>query len=97
MTVKPGDVILHNGEPRTVAGVSVYRALSVEEGRETARWGPSLLEDTCRGRHAMLRRGQHMLGLRGQRRASLRIIRSPKALAGFSSMRSVADWPSKLL
>ena len=32
VTVKPGDVILHNGEPRTVAGVSVYRALPMEPG-----------------------------------------------------------------
>jgi len=27
VTVKLGDVILHDGEPQTVAGVSVYRAL----------------------------------------------------------------------
>ena len=37
VTVRPGDVILHNGEPRTVAGVSVCRALSTETGAEAAR------------------------------------------------------------
>ena len=31
VTVKPGGMTLHNGEPRTVAGVSVYRALAVAD------------------------------------------------------------------
>ena len=36
VTVKPGDVILHNGEPQTVAGVSVYAALRLELGQNAA-------------------------------------------------------------
>jgi hypothetical protein len=31
---KRGDVIVHNGEERTVAGVAVYRALGIEAGTE---------------------------------------------------------------
>ena len=31
---KPGDLILHCGEPKTVVGVAVYRALGVEPGTE---------------------------------------------------------------
>ena len=34
VTTKPGDVILHRGEPKTVVGVAVYRALGVEPGTE---------------------------------------------------------------
>jgi hypothetical protein len=34
VTVKPGDVILHHGEPQKVDAVSVYRALSVKPGCE---------------------------------------------------------------
>ena len=34
VATKPGDVILHHGEPKTVAGVAVYRALGVEPGTE---------------------------------------------------------------
>jgi hypothetical protein len=34
VATKPGDVIVHRGEPKTVAGVKVYRALGVEPGRE---------------------------------------------------------------
>ena len=37
VTPMPGDVILHNGELRTVPGVSVYRALSLEPGGEVAK------------------------------------------------------------
>ena len=38
VTVRPGDVILHNGDPKTVAGVSVYRTLSLEPGRRGGDW-----------------------------------------------------------
>ena len=34
VATKPGDVIVHHGEPKTVAGVAVYRALGVEPGTE---------------------------------------------------------------
>ena len=34
VTVKPGDVIVHNGESLKVVGVSVYRALAVDGGYE---------------------------------------------------------------
>ena len=34
VTTNPGDVILHHGEPKAVAGVAVYRALGVEPGTE---------------------------------------------------------------
>jgi len=33
VTTKPGDVLLHHGEPKTVAGVSIYRALGIEPGK----------------------------------------------------------------
>ncbi len=32
VTVKPGDVIIHNGERHKVVGVSIYRALAVDGG-----------------------------------------------------------------
>ena len=35
-TAKPGDVILHRGEPKTVTGVAVYLVLGVEPWREVA-------------------------------------------------------------
>ena len=34
VATKPGDVIVHCGESKTVAGVAVYRALGVEPGTE---------------------------------------------------------------
>jgi hypothetical protein len=34
VTVKPGDTLLHQGRPHRVVGVSIYRALSEEPGRE---------------------------------------------------------------
>ena len=34
VTTKPGDVIVHRGEPKTVVKVAVYRALGVEPGTE---------------------------------------------------------------
>ena len=34
VAIKPGDVIVHRGEPKTVTGVAVYRALGVEPGTE---------------------------------------------------------------
>ena len=34
VATKPGDVILHRGASKTVAGVAVYRALGVEPGTE---------------------------------------------------------------
>ena len=34
VATKPGDVILHRGEAKTVAGVEVYRALGLEPGTE---------------------------------------------------------------
>ena len=34
VTVKPGDMIIHNGERHKVASVSIYRALAVEGGYE---------------------------------------------------------------
>ena len=34
VATKPGDVIVHRGEPKTVVGVAVYRALGVEPGTE---------------------------------------------------------------
>ena len=34
LTVKPGDVIIHNGERLKVVGVSIYRALGVDGGCE---------------------------------------------------------------
>ena len=34
VATKPGDVIVHHGEPKTVVGVAVYRALGVEPGTE---------------------------------------------------------------
>ncbi len=37
VTVKPGDMIMHNGEPRTVTGVSVYRAMLLKPEQEVAR------------------------------------------------------------
>ena len=34
VTVKPGDMVIHNDEPLKVVGLSIYRALTLDGGRD---------------------------------------------------------------
>ena len=63
MATKPSDEIVHNGEPKTVTGVAVYRALGVEPGTEMVGsadvWPCNVRLLLCLGDHLAARLLRH--------------------------------------